>query len=187
MYVVRRQRCREEPDNELAHLAGVERLPSFDRCPARVRRGEALEPILPTTKPSTREVGDELLQAATGLETWMGIRSRMHHDAAAREWLDLKTDAFEELAVCVDRIELRGCEVERQGQQQPLRGRAIARELTHDVFIQDPLMSGVLVHDRDALVGLEEDVGIENLKKRRHRLSAISGRLSIREELQRQA
>ena len=87
----------------------------------------------------------------------------------------------------LDRIELRGREVERQRQQQPLRGRAIARELTHDVFIQDPLVSGVLVHNRDTMVGLEEDVGIENLKKRRHRLSAVSRRLSIREELQRQA
>src|SRR5438105_3633976 len=166
VYVVRRQRCREEPDHELAHLAHVERLPSFDRCPARVRRGEALEPILPTTKAPTGEIGDELLQAATRLEAGMGIRSRVHHDAAAREWLDLKTDAFEQLAVRLDRIELRGREVERQGQQQPLRGRAIAGELTQDVFVYDPFVCGVLVHDRNALVCLEEDVGIEDLEKR---------------------
>ena len=67
----------------------------------------------------------------------------------------------------LDRIELSGRKVERQRQQQPLRGRAIARELTHDVFIQDPLVSGVLVHNRDALVGLEEDVGVEDLEQRR--------------------
>src|SRR5437899_9442659 len=140
MYVVRRQRCGEEPQDQLPHFSGVERLPGLDRCPARVGCGEPLETILPTTKPSPGEIGDELLKAATGLEAWMRIRSRMHHDAAAGEWLNLEADAREQLAVRIDRIELRGPEVEGQGQQQPLRRRAVAGELPHDVFGQNPLV-----------------------------------------------
>src|SRR5712692_6799417 len=77
------QSCGEQAHDQLAHLARIERLSSLDRCPARVGRGETLKTILPTTKPSAGEIGDELLQAATGLEAWMRIRSRMYHDAPA--------------------------------------------------------------------------------------------------------
>src|SRR5206468_9853673 len=42
----------------------------------------------------------------------------------------------------------------------------------------------MLVDDADRLAGLENDIRIEELKKRRCRLSAISHRLSPAEELQ---
>src|SRR5437667_2956328 len=117
VYVVRRQRCSEEPQDQLPHFSGVERLPGLDRCPARVGCGEPLETILPTTKPSAGEIGDELLKAATGLEAWMRTRSSMHHDAAAGEWLDINADALEQHAERCEHIDICGPEVEGQGQQ----------------------------------------------------------------------
>src|SRR5687768_276357 len=43
--VVRRQRRGEQPHDELAHLARIERLSRLDGGAARVRCGEALEPV----------------------------------------------------------------------------------------------------------------------------------------------
>jgi len=97
----------------------------------------------------------------------MWIRRRLHHHRASRERLNFVADAAQQLAVSVDRLEL-GCgEFERQWQQEPLGGRAIAGELAHGPLVQHPFVRGVLVHDGDARVGLEHDVGIEDLKQRR--------------------
>src|SRR5260370_15227854 len=65
--VMRGQSCGEQAHDQPAHLARIERLPGLDRRAARVSRGETLEPILPTTTPSAGQVGDALLEAATGL------------------------------------------------------------------------------------------------------------------------
>src|SRR3989475_7887207 len=54
------------------------------------------------------------------------------------------------------RLELRRRELERERQQQPLRGRAVARELVHHRLVQHALVRRVLVYDRDPGVSLEE-------------------------------
>src|SRR2546422_6875350 len=140
VHVMRRERRREQADDELAHFVGVECLSRLDRRAARERRGKALQPILPAAKPPARPIGDELLQAAGGLETWMRVRRGVHDDAAAGERLDLVPDAREQLPMGVDRIELGGGEVERERQQQTLRRRAVTRELAHHVLVQHALV-----------------------------------------------
>src|SRR6266540_3089812 len=56
---------------------------------AGVGRRKALEPVLPAAKAATGEIGNELLQAAGGLEAGMRVRRGVHDDAATGEWLDL--------------------------------------------------------------------------------------------------
>ena len=106
MHVVRRECRGEQADDELAHLVGIERLPGLDGGTTRIRRGESFEPVLPPAKPAAGEIGDELLQAPRRLETWVGIRRRVHDDAAAGERLDFVPDAREQLgrASCRERV-----------------------------------------------------------------------------------
>src|SRR2546427_13138905 len=63
------------------------------------------------------------------------------------------------------RLELRRRELERERQQQPLRGRAVARELVHHRLVQHALVRRVLIYDRHPGVSLEEEIGIEHLKQ----------------------
>src|SRR5437867_1734662 len=93
VYVVRRQRCSEEPQDQLPHFSGVERLPGLDRCPARVGCGDPPETILPTTKPSAGAIDDELHKPTTRREARMRTRSRMHHDPRAAGGLDPEAGA----------------------------------------------------------------------------------------------
>ena len=95
MHIVRRQRCGQQPDDELPHLIGVERLPRLDRGAACIRRGEPLQAVLPAAEPTAGEIGHELLQAARGFEARMRIGRRVHHDAASGERLDFIADAGE--------------------------------------------------------------------------------------------
>ena len=167
MDVVRRERRREQPRHELAHLVGLEVLAGFDGGAAGVRRREPLQPIGEPAESPAREIGDELSEAAGRIEAGMRIRRRVHHHRAPRERLHLVTHATEQLAVRVDRLELGRRELERQWQQEPLGRRPVARELAHRPLVQHPFVRGVLVHDRDARVGLEHDVAVEDLKQRR--------------------
>src|SRR6266540_5419608 len=76
VHVMGGEGCREQAHDQLAHLSRVERLSRLDRGSTRVGRGEALQPILPAPKSPAGEIGDELLQAACGLEARMGVRRR---------------------------------------------------------------------------------------------------------------
>ncbi len=105
MHVMRGERRRKQPDDQLAHLVDVEGLARFDGRAARVRRCKAFQTILPAAKPAAGEISDELLQAARGFEARVGIRRRVDDDAAAGERLDFVPDAREQLAMRLDRIE----------------------------------------------------------------------------------
>src|SRR5439155_1681049 len=74
MDVVRRERRREQPGQELAHLVGLEVLAGFDGGAAGVRRREPLQPIGEPAKSPAREIGDELSEAAGRIEA--GMRAR---------------------------------------------------------------------------------------------------------------
>ena len=167
MHVVSGQRGAEKPDDELTHFIGLERLPSLDRGPTRIRRGKALEPVLPSAKSAASEVGNELLETTGSLESGVRVGRGMHDDAAPRERLDLVTDADEQLAMRLDSVELRRREIERERQEQPLRRRAVTGELSHHVLVEHTLVRGVLIHDADGLAGLEDDIGVEELEESR--------------------
>src|SRR5260370_35859593 len=104
--VVRRQRRGQQPHDQLAHLAHVERLSGFDRGATRVGRREAFQAILPAAKPATGEVRDQLLEAARGFEPWVRIRRRMHDNAAAGERLDLVASAGNDLPIGVGLVQV---------------------------------------------------------------------------------
>src|SRR5713101_5682548 len=93
VHVVRRQGGGEEPGQQLAHLLGVELVPRLDGRPAGEGGREALEPVLPPPEATSREVRDELLQAARGLEARVRVGRRVDHHGASRERLELEADA----------------------------------------------------------------------------------------------
>src|SRR5439155_1703769 len=72
MDVVRRERGGEEADDQLAHFVRVQAVAGLDGGAAGVRRGKALQAVLPSAEPPPREVGDELLEAAGRLEAGLG-------------------------------------------------------------------------------------------------------------------
>src|SRR5690349_21286215 len=184
MHIVRRQRGGQQPHDQLPHFAHVERLTGFDGGAARVGRRETLQAVLPAAEPAAGEIGDQLLETARRFEPRVGVRCRMHNDAATGERLDLVADAREQLAMRFDGIELGRREVERQRQEQSLRRRAVARQLAHDVFVEDSFMGGVLVDYRYTGIGLEKDIRIEHLHQRRYRVSAIGYRVIRAEEFE---
>src|SRR5206468_6713354 len=73
MDVVCRERRREQPGHELAHLVGLEVLACFDGGAAGVRRRELLQPIGEPAESPAREIGDELAEAAGCIEAGMRI------------------------------------------------------------------------------------------------------------------
>src|SRR6266566_2470995 len=79
VHVVGRQRRAEQPEHELAHLLHSQPLTRLDGGATRERRGEALQPVREPAEPSAREIGDELLKTARGVEAGMGVGRRMHH------------------------------------------------------------------------------------------------------------
>src|SRR6266480_3039034 len=166
VYVVRRERRAEQPTHQLTHLLEPEPLARLDRGPAREGGGEALEAVRPTAEPAAREIRHELLEAAGGVEARMRVGGRVHDHGPAGKRLDLVAHASQQLPVGLDGVELGGRELDREGQEQPLRRCAVTRELAHQVLVEDPLVRRVLVHDRDAGVGLEEEIRVEDLKQR---------------------
>src|SRR5512138_3763151 len=56
VHVVRRKLGREQPEQQLAHLALVQPLARLDRCPARVGRREPLQPVGPPAEAPARKV-----------------------------------------------------------------------------------------------------------------------------------
>src|SRR2546428_12768358 len=91
MHVVRGECGRKQPDEELAHLVGVECLARLDRGSAGVRRGKPPQTILPPAKPAAGGIGDPLLQAARRRETGVRIWGRGRHEASAGERAGLLT------------------------------------------------------------------------------------------------
>jgi len=70
---VRRERGRQEPGHELAHLVGLEPLAGLDGGAAGVRRGEALQPVGERAEPPASEIGDQLAEAARASKRGCGF------------------------------------------------------------------------------------------------------------------
>ena len=69
----------------------------------------------------------------------------------------------------LERVALRGREVQRERKEQPLRRRLAALEHAHELLVQHALVRRVLVDEHDAVVVLEQHVGAPQLQQRRHR------------------
>src|SRR2546427_5217397 len=106
MHVVRRKVGREQPEEQLAHLALVEPLARLDRGPAGVSCGEALEPVGPAAEPPARQVRHQLPEAGAGIELRVRRRHRVQHHRAPAERLGLEPDPAELLVVALDGVEL---------------------------------------------------------------------------------
>src|SRR5437867_8059269 len=182
-HVVGRQGGADDTHYDLPHLVLREPLAGLDRGAAGEGGGEALQPVRQAAEAAAREIGHELLQAARRVEPWMRVGRRVNDHRAARERLDLIPDAPQQLPVGVHGLELRRREVERQWQQEALRGGAVARELAHHGLVQHALVRRVLIHDGDGGVGREDDIGVEDLEQRRCQVSGVRCQGGRREKL----
>src|SRR5439155_23600048 len=64
VHVVRRERRRQEPAHELAHLLDLEPLACLDRCPPGEAGREALESFGPAAEAAAPEIRYQLLESA---------------------------------------------------------------------------------------------------------------------------
>ena len=94
MHVVRRQLGGKEPQQELAHLGGVEPVAGLDRRPTGVGGREPLETIGPAAEPSSGQIRDDFAKARAGIEALVRRGHRVHHDRPAAEGLDLEADVL---------------------------------------------------------------------------------------------
>ena len=81
--------------------------------------------------------------------------------------LDLEAEPREEIAVRVERVAVRGAEVHREREEQPLRRRLAALEHAHELLVEHALVRRVLVDEHDAVVALEHHVRAAELHERR--------------------
>src|SRR5437879_8124941 len=84
VHVVGRERRAEQPEHELPHLLQLEPLARLDGRATGERRREALQPVGERAEPPAREIGDELLEAARGVESGVGVGSGVHDHAPTR-------------------------------------------------------------------------------------------------------
>ena len=140
----------------------------LDRRAAGVGRGEPLQPVGPAAEPAPGQVGHHLAEARAGIEPRDAERARRGARPCARRTARPRSPTRRApRAWRFDRIQLLVGQLQRERQQQPLRGRVGARELRHHRLVQHPLVRRVLVHDDDALGRLVHDVGVEHLEQRR--------------------
>src|SRR5439155_953527 len=80
VHVVRRERRRQEPAHELAHLLDLEPLACLDRCPTGEAGREAIESVGPAAEAAVREIRYQLLEAARRVKPRLrggsGVRGR---------------------------------------------------------------------------------------------------------------
>src|SRR5689334_14053050 len=99
VHVVRRELGREQPQQQLPHLALVEPLPGLDRRATGVRGREPFQPVGPAAEAPAREIGYQLLEAGAGVEPRVGRRDGVEHHRATAERLRLVPDRAERLGV----------------------------------------------------------------------------------------
>src|SRR5438094_3335283 len=99
VHVVRRERRRQEPAHELAHLLDLEPLACLDRCPTGEAGREALESVGPAAEAAAREIRYQLLEAARRVKPRVRVGSRVHDHGPPGKRLDLVSHAPQQLPV----------------------------------------------------------------------------------------
>ena len=118
--VVRRKLTRKQLVQQIAHLHDFELMTCHHGRTATVGGSEAFESVRHNTKSIPSQVRDHLLQTPARVEPRVRVGNGMEHHGSPPERLDLEPNAFEEIFVRIDGLELRGIEVDGDRQQQAL-------------------------------------------------------------------
>src|SRR5690348_15632737 len=152
MHVVRREPRVAQRDEERAHLVGRERVPRLHRGLARHGREHALVSRGGGGDAIAGEGRERLAEATLRVEATMRRGDGVDRDGVAAEGRDLVAHALEFGAMPLERVQLRGGEIEREWQQQSLRRRVAALELAQERLVQHALVRGMLVDEDDAVL-----------------------------------
>src|SRR5450759_1560597 len=78
---------------------------------------------------------------------WRAVRHRDNVDdeSVAAKSFYFETQALEILAIGIERFALGWSQVESQGKEQPLRRRRTALQRVHELFVENPLVRGMLI------------------------------------------
>ena len=113
------------------------------------------------------QIREELRETPARVEARVRVGRRLDCDAPTGKRGELIPHALEEFPVSLEGVLLGDRELEGERQEQPLRPAARPAEGRHRPLVQDALVRGVLVHERERLALLEDDIGVEHLQERR--------------------
>src|SRR4051812_4485311 len=112
MDVMRGQHRITKRDVQCAHLSGRKLITSLDRRLARDRRRKTLVPCVRPRIAVAGERRERITQAALGIEPRMRHRHRTDDERVPAEPLDLEPELLEQLAILLERLALRGAEMQ---------------------------------------------------------------------------
>src|SRR2546423_3359952 len=158
MDVVRGKWRRRERDEQRAHLARRQFTAGVDRGLARHGCRQPLMPGRGGRVAIAGESGDRFAQTALGVEARMRHRHAADDQGVAAEAFDLEAEPLEQLAMRVERIGLRGTQMQREGEEQALRGHLAALQGAHEPLEEYSLMRRMLVDEDNAILPLEHQI-----------------------------
>jgi hypothetical protein len=121
--------------------------------------------VIPASKPAPGEVGYHFLETPPGVESWVWVRYGMENDRPASELLHLKSNGVQQGTILLDGLKLAWFQIHREREKQALRRCTFSIQLAHSRLVQYPLVSGVLIHDGQAVGCLHHDICVKDLEK----------------------
>ena len=114
-----------------------------------------------------RHVLGEIAQQRSGIGLAEQRRRLAHRDRAGAEGFDRQPERRQFLGAIDQLLHRRLVEFDDLRNQQDLPLHAVPRQRGLQLFIDDALMRGVLVHHDQAVAGLRHDIGLVDLRPRR--------------------
>src|SRR5690606_27896084 len=145
VHIVGRQGATEQPRQKFPHRGLVESLARLDCCTTSPGLCESLQSIGPAPETTACEIRNQLAERCHRVKPWVRVRSRVQHHGTTAERLHLVSESFEEVDVNLYGVELLVGELDRLGNQQPLRRHGPTLEAGHRLLVEHPFMSGVLI------------------------------------------
>ncbi len=155
----------KESPQKRADLLLLQHLTGLDCSATGVRCGEPLELVIPASKAAPGEVCYHFLETPPGVESWVRVRYGLENDRPASELLHLKSNGVQPGTILFDGLELAWLQIHREGEKQALRRSTFSVQLAHSRLVQYPLVSGVLIHDGQAVGCLHHYIRVKDLEK----------------------
>jgi len=101
---------------------------------------------------------DDVVEERLGIVAFQKDGEGVDLEGVASEGLCGKAEFVEGLEVAADEIKIARREVDHDGGEEPLRGHALGFHATFHFLEEDTFVRGVLIHEDETLLSLEEDV-----------------------------
>src|SRR5688500_10686436 len=120
LHVVRGELERKQRKLEGAHFAGRERIARLDGGLARNRRRQTLMSRRSAGEPAAGERIKGVADAPLRIEARMWHRDGANDERVSAKALDLEAERGEQVLMLLERVRLRGTQVQRQRKEEPL-------------------------------------------------------------------